>query len=72
MYMAAFREVVDRIGAGNIAALLGLDLARAGETLVDVSHKGAMVPFERIKYVSEPVVTIAIEPKAPEGAAPPC
>ena len=66
MYMAAFRDVVDRIIAGNIAALLGLDLARAGETLVDTPHKDAMIPFERIKYVSEPVVTIAIEPKHPK------
>jgi len=66
MYMAAFREVVDGIVAGNIAALLGLDLARAGETLIDVTHKDVMVPFERIKYVSEPVVTIALEPKHPK------
>ncbi len=66
MYMAAFREVVDRIVAGNIVALLGLDLARAGETLVDIDHKEDMIPFERIKYVSEPVVTIAIEPKHPK------
>jgi len=65
MYMGAFREVVGRIGAGNIAAVLGLDLARAGETLVDVDHKDAMVPFESIQYVSEPVITIAIEPKHP-------
>jgi len=65
MYMGAFREVVDQIAAGNISALLGLDLARAGETLVDLAHKGAMIPFERIKYVSEPVITIAIEPKHP-------
>ncbi len=66
MYMGAFREVVGEISAGNIAALLGLDLARAGETLIDVTHKDIMVPFERIKYVSEPVVTIAIEPKHPK------
>jgi elongation factor 2 len=65
MYMGAFREVVSGIGAGNIAALLGLDLARAGETLVSVDHKDVMIPFERIKYVSEPVVTIAVEPKHP-------
>jgi elongation factor 2 len=65
MYMGAFREVVGKIGAGNIAAVLGLDLARAGETLVDVDHKDAMVPFENIQYVSEPVITIAIEPKHP-------
>jgi elongation factor 2 len=66
MYMGAFREVVDKIPAGNIAALLGLDLARAGETLVDAAHKDAMVPFERIRYVSEPVITIAVEPKHPK------
>ncbi|MGD8545728.1 MAG: elongation factor EF-2 [Candidatus Bathyarchaeota archaeon] len=63
MYMGAFREVVNQIDAGNIAALLGLDLARAGETLVRSEDKDTMTPFERIKYVSEPVVTIAIEPK---------
>lgn len=65
MYMGAFREIVNGIGAGNIAALLGLDLARAGETLVDVLQKKVMSPFESIKYVSEPVVTMAIEPKHP-------
>ncbi|MHC3129570.1 MAG: elongation factor EF-2 [Candidatus Bathyarchaeota archaeon] len=65
MYMGAFREVVGRIVAGNIAAVLGLDLARAGETLIDSGHKDAMIPFESIKYVSEPVITIAIEPKHP-------
>ncbi|MDH5390945.1 MAG: elongation factor EF-2 [Candidatus Bathyarchaeota archaeon] len=65
MYMGAFREVVECIVAGNISAVLGLDLARAGETLVDVAHKDSMIPFERIKYVSEPVITIAIEPKHP-------
>jgi len=66
MYMGAFREVVDQIDAGNIAALLGLDQARAGETLVSVNSRDGMVPFERIKYVSEPVITIAIEPKHPK------
>jgi elongation factor 2 len=66
MYMGAFREIVDRINSGNIAALLGLELARAGETLVDLAHKEIMVPFERIKYISEPVMTIAIEPKNPK------
>ena len=66
MYMGAFREVVDHIDAGNIAALLGIDLARAGETLVDAVQKDLMVPFEQITYVSEPVVTIALEPKHPK------
>jgi len=66
MYMGAFREIVDKITAGNIAALLGLDMARAGETLVDIAYRDFMVPFERIKYVSEPVITIAVEPKNPK------
>ena len=65
MYMGAYREVVGSIGAGNIAAVLGLDLARAGETLVSMEGKDTMVPFENIQYVSEPVITIAIEPKHP-------
>ncbi|MEM3673110.1 MAG: GTP-binding protein [Candidatus Bathyarchaeia archaeon] len=66
IYMGALREVVDKISAGNIAALLGVEEARAGETIVAVSHKDFMVPFERIIYVSEPVVTVAIEPKRHE------
>jgi elongation factor 2 len=66
MYMGAFREVVSHLDVGNIAALLGLDLARSGETLVDTSYMKNMVPFERITYVSEPVVTIALEPKHPK------
>jgi elongation factor 2 len=39
IYMGALREVVDKVSAGNIAALLGVEAARAGETLVDVSYK---------------------------------
>jgi elongation factor 2 len=63
MYMGPYREVVERISAGNIAAMLGLSYARSGETVIDVSLKDVMVPFESLSYISEPVVTIAIEPK---------
>ncbi|MEM3824462.1 MAG: elongation factor EF-2 [Candidatus Bathyarchaeia archaeon] len=66
IYMGSFREKVNEITAGNITAISGLDLARAGETLVDVKYKGIMVPFERTKYISEPVMTIAVEPKNPK------
>ena len=62
LYMGPYREIISRVSAGNIAAVLGLEHARAGETIVDISLKGAMVPFERLRYISEPVVTIAIEP----------
>src|SRR3990170_2562902 len=64
--MGAFREPVDEVAAGNLVALTGLELAKAGETLVDAEHKEEMVPFEPIKYVSEPVVTVAVESKNPK------
>ncbi len=63
LYMGPVREVANRIVAGNILAVLGLDKARAGETVVDYAYKDVMAPFERLHYVSEPVVTIAVEPK---------
>ena len=66
MYMGIFRENVNQITAGNIAALSGLSSAKAGETLVDAPHKAAMVPFEPIRYVSEPVMTVVVEPKNPK------
>jgi elongation factor 2 len=66
MYMGAQREIVDQINAGNIAALLGIETAQPGETLVDSNYRDMMIPFERIKYVSEPVITIAIEPAHPK------
>ncbi|MGC9208649.1 MAG: elongation factor EF-2 [Nitrososphaeria archaeon] len=62
MFMGPFREIVGYLPAGNVPALLGLQHATAGETLSSVKD---IVPFESIKYVSEPVVTIAIEPKNP-------
>ncbi|MEM2103803.1 MAG: elongation factor EF-2 [Candidatus Bathyarchaeia archaeon] len=65
IYMGAFREVIDKIKAGNIAAVLGLDTARAGETLVEMAYKNIMAPFERMKCVSEPILTITVEPENP-------
>jgi elongation factor 2 len=66
IYMGAFREPVSHVAAGNLVALMGLDLAKAGETIVDAKHGEDMVPFERIHYVSEPVVTVVVEPKIPK------
>jgi len=64
IYMGAFREPVDKVSAGNLIALTGLEMAKSGETVVDAEHKG-VVPFEHVRYVSEPVVTVAVEPKNP-------
>ena len=65
VFMGAFREPVDEVSAGNIAALAGLMSARAGETVVGTEHGEGMVPFELVRYVSEPVVSVAVEPKNP-------
>jgi len=65
IYMGAYREIVDEIPAGNIVALMGLSDARAGETIVGDELIKEAVPFESIKYVSDPVLTVAVEPKKP-------
>jgi len=62
-FMGNQREQVGELGAGNIPALLGLTECRAGNTLSTVKD----IPmFEGVKYVSEPVVQVAIEPKHPK------
>jgi elongation factor 2 len=67
LYMGAFTEPVDHVNAGNLAAISGLENAKAGETVVDADHQRAMVPFERIRYVSEPVLTVMVEPRNPQN-----
>jgi elongation factor 2 len=64
--MGAFREEVAEVSAGNLMALLLSERVKAGETLVDSSLGQGVVPFESIRYVSEPVVTVALEPKNPK------
>src|SRR5215472_14991466 len=60
IYMGPNREIVGKLSAGNIPALLGLENVKAGETIASVKP---FVPFEAVHYVTEPVVTIAVEPK---------
>ncbi len=60
LYMGPYREVVGSLAAGNIPALLGVSKARAGETITSLRNAA---PFEAVRYVTEPVVTMAIEPK---------
>jgi elongation factor 2 len=64
LYMGPFREVTKAIPAGNIGAIMGLEDVRAGETIIDFAYKDQGAPFEQLRYVSEPVVTIAVEPKS--------
>ncbi len=60
------RVIVPAVSAGNIVALLGgIDEARAGDTIVAPQIREIPPPFEKLRYISEPVVTVAIEPKNP-------
>jgi elongation factor 2 len=61
MSMATDRVIVERIPAGNIAALSGLPSIHVGETIAEEGVETA--PFEALKYVSDPVVTVAVEPE---------
>ncbi|MGZ4925005.1 MAG: elongation factor EF-2 [Halobacteriota archaeon] len=60
IFMGAERIEVERIPAGNIAAVTGLRDAIVGST---VSSLKGVAPFESIKHASEPVVTVAVEAK---------
>src|SRR3990170_394298 len=61
MSMATDRVIVDRVPAGNIGAISGLPSIHVGET---VAEEGVPThPFEGLKYVSDPVVTVAVEPE---------
>ena len=61
MSMAADRVIVDRIPAGNIAAIGGISGIHVGETIV--KQEMETQPFEGLKYVSDPVVTVAVAPE---------
>jgi elongation factor 2 len=63
--MGSLLEEVGEVSAGSLASFTLTGRVGAGETLVDLAHKDGMVPFEGICYVSEPVVTLAVEPKNP-------
>lgn len=51
----------EKVPAGNIAFITGIKNPTAGETLCLASDK--IDEFEPIDHISEPVVTVAIEPK---------
>ncbi len=59
--MGAFREEVRQVLAGNLVAMSGLDSATAGETAIDSEAHKDIPAFERIRYFSEPVMTVALE-----------
>lgn len=62
IYMGPLREITKLVTAGNMGAIMGIDDVRSGETLVSINSISQAAPFESLRYVSEPVVTIAVEP----------
>ncbi len=61
MMVGGDRISIPSIVAGNIAALTGIRSAAAGVT---VARDANIIPFEAIRHYSEPVVTVAVEPKS--------
>ena len=61
MMVGGDRISIPKIVAGNIAALTGIRSAAAGVT---VARDKDIIPFEAIRHYSEPVVTVAVEPKS--------
>lgn len=60
MMVGPDRITVPTVVAGNIAAITGIRSAAAGVTL---SRDKDFTPFEAIRHYSDPVVTVAVEPK---------
>ncbi|MFX0025051.1 MAG: GTP-binding protein [Candidatus Hermodarchaeota archaeon] len=63
IFMGQRREQVEKVHVGNIVAVEGLKRLKSGETIVDSNYIDKMVPFEDVKYVTTPVVTVSIEPE---------
>ena len=61
MMVGGDRITVPKVVAGNIAAVTGIRSAAAGVTL---SRDKDFTPFEAIRHYSDPVVTVAVEPKS--------
>jgi elongation factor 2 len=61
MSMATDRVFVDRVPAGNIGAISGLPALHVGETVAEAGIE--VHSFEGLRYVSDPVVTVAVEPE---------
>jgi len=61
MMVGSDRISIPKIVAGNIAAITGIRSAAAGVT---VARDKDIIPFEAIRHYSEPVVTVAVEPKS--------
>lgn len=62
LFMGSRQVSIPSLTAGNICGIIGFDKVRPGDTITGQQQVEGMVPFEKITYASEAVVTIAIEP----------
>ncbi|MHA1243631.1 MAG: GTP-binding protein [Candidatus Heimdallarchaeota archaeon] len=62
VFMGQDKKRIQSVPVGNMVAISGLENVDPGETLVSQEITN-MVPFEKIKYLANPVVTVAVEPK---------
>jgi len=63
IFMGQRREQVESVPVGNIVAIEGIKRIKSGETIVENNYIDKMLPFENVKYVSTPVVTVSLEPE---------
>jgi len=63
IFMGQRREQVESVPVGNIVAIEGIKKIKSGETIVDPNYIDKMLPFENVRYVSTPVITVSIEPE---------
>jgi elongation factor 2 len=63
IFMGQRKEQVDEIPVGNIVAIEGIKEIKSGETIIEPDYIDQMFPFENVKYVVAPVITVSIEPE---------
>lgn len=62
LFMGKSKIPVREVPVGNIVAIAGLKKIRIGETIASTQYP-EIIPFEKLHYVTEPVVTYVVEPK---------
>jgi len=63
LFMGPHRYQISSVPAGNIVAFGGFNEVKVGDTIVEEKFKDFCIPFETIKYLVEPVVTVSLEPE---------
>ncbi|MHC1592443.1 MAG: GTP-binding protein [Candidatus Helarchaeales archaeon] len=65
LFMGDQKARIEGLKSGNIAAFKILVGIKAGETLIPEDFEEDVGSFETFKYLTEPVLTVALEPRRP-------